>query len=290
MSIKPEHWETMLSRVAYDGRVYTNDSLPDADSIIQYCMVAQERGISGFTAMVRMDLHRQTPEEAYQHTMSAFASIQMAAEVFKEYFSIATGVELIGAERKPNEARLFVDRLQPDVVGGAVTALSGSRDGDCYQTMDFSSWSPTKIRRYLKRYFDAICVLMDEVKIDVLSGLSGPLRIMAGKYRLPVNWYPYADQIDRILYRLCQRDVALEFSMDRYSAIPEILSMDTELLNRYVRLGGKRVTLGSGTSKAEEMAVQFPMGALCLYRTGFTSFSSFQQRKPVEWILPELSD
>jgi len=92
----------------------------------------------------------------------------------------------------------------------------------------------------------------------------------------------YAEIIDEILKLLIRYDIALEINTGsiRYGF------MDTnpgaDILQRYMELGGKMVTIGADAHTPQHIACGFESLPSMLRNAGFTSYTVFQNRNPVE--------
>lgn len=182
------------------------------------------------------------------------------------------GIEINMPHRFPDRARQLLGQAELDLVVGSAHNLQ--KDG-----LDFCEWTyPDEAHCYeaLDDYFDSLLALSQLEEIDVLAHLPYTLRYMNGRDGNRVTLDRYWDRIEAILRRLIARGGGLEVNTDRGRTV----ELWRPILERYRRLGGELVTLGSDAHRPQDVGLGIPEAARLLRETGFRYYSVYRRRKP----------
>lgn len=133
-------------------------------------------------------------------------------------------------------------------------------------------------QEYNRRYYEEILSVMQQYKdYSVLGHLD-----MIARYD-KAGRYPFAQVKDLIseILSLAIRDgkgIEVNTSCHRYGLAD--LTPCSEILTLYKTLGGRILTLGSDTHKAEHLAAYMPQTARQLKQLGFTELCTFEKMQP----------
>ncbi len=90
----------------------------------------------------------------------------------------------------------------------------------------------------------------------------------------------YWERVERILASCVAGGVAIEVNTHHLHDRGMGLAADVEILRRYRRLGGRRVTVGSDAHRPEDVAHGFAEAERALRQAGFTSVTGYDRGRP----------
>ena len=146
--------------------------------------------------------------------------------------------------------------------------------------------SPEQCYTYLDEYFTQLEALTAWGNFDSLAHIPYPLRYMQERDGQPVSLERYAGCIDGLLCALIRRGQALEVNTNKTTRImPEY----GWLLDRYKKLGGSLVTVGTDAHNTLQAGQGLQEAYALLLAHGFDSVTCFIRRKPVQIKIATLS-
>lgn len=162
-----------------------------------------------------------------------------------------------------------------DFVLASVHNLKNMQD---FYYLDYSKYDEQKL---LAMYFDELIETSLFEHFDSLAHLTYPLRyIKASTGRVP-NLQPYNEQIDEIFINLIKNNKALEINVsglykELFATLP-----DKEQLLRYYQLGGRLITIGTDSHKANAVGVGIDKGIELARSCGFTHYAIYEKHQPI---------
>ena len=148
-----------------------------------------------------------------------------------------------------------------DVIIGSVHLVRFGELSYAYSKIDFSALSDETIAAYLDAYFDDILTLLDTIDFDILAHLTCPLRYIVGKYHRTVSLDAYREKLDRILRRIIEKNIALEVNTSGVTGEFGVLMPERDIVQEYLSLGGRYITLASDAHVPEHAAAGLAEGA-----------------------------
>lgn len=141
---------------------------------------------------------------------------------------------------------------------------------------------------YRKYFEDALCNVHTFTCFDSYGHLDYVLRYGPGKAdgssrERTSTWYyeKYADLIDKILFELILNGKALEINTSALKkGFPET-NPGRAVLKKFHDFGGQLVTVGADAHTPDGVAYGFDRAEAVLKECGFTSYATFEGRKPV---------
>lgn len=194
--------------------------------------------------------------------------------------SASSGVELrLGAELNsahvfPERNRRLVELAPLDMVAGSVHNMSAAIGGQ-----DFCLWTYTDeamCHRALDDYFNSLLILSKIDFVDVMAHIPYTLRYMNDRDGNQVTLERYYDRLEVILANLIARGAGIEVNTNR----GKVLDRYRPILERYRRLGGEIITLGSDSHVPEDIGKGIEGAALFLKELGFRYYTVYRRRKP----------
>ena len=131
----------------------------------------------------------------------------------------------------------------------------------------------------LEDYFAALLATVRWGRFSVLGHLTLPDRYAQRKFGLPpLDFSPFADQIDQILRLLAETGRGLECNTSRGHGplLPE-----APILRRYRELGGEIITLGSDAHAPDSVGAGIREGRELLRTLGFRYLAAFRAGTPI---------
>ena len=182
------------------------------------------------------------------------------------------GIEINVPHLFPQRAQELLSQVELDLVVGSAHNLQ--KDG-----LDFCEWRyPDENRCYeaLDDYFSSLIAMSAMEEVDVLAHIPYTLRYMNDRDGNRAVLDGYYDRIEVILSNLIARGAGMELNTNRGKSLADYRS----ILERYRRLGGEIVTLGSDAHVAGDIGKGIPEGLELLQELGFRYYTVYRRRKP----------
>ena len=198
--------------------------------------------------------------------------LEQARAVCPKGLELRMGIEINVPHLFPDRARRLLGQAELDLVVGSAHNLQ--KDG-----MDFCEWSyPDEARCYeaLDDYFSSLLAMSRMEEVDVLAHVPYTLRYMNDRDGNHAVLDGYYDRIEVILSNLIARGAGMELNTNRGKSLTDY----RPVLERYRRLGGEIVTLGSDAHVAEDIGKGIAEAAELLRELGFRHYTVYRRRKP----------
>ena len=179
-----------------------------------------------------------------------------------------------------SEARELLQRRPYEFVLGALHHLKGEKG---FLSREYSS--DGECRTLFARYLDELLAAAEETDYDSLAHMDYPLRYFYAKRGLLLRLEDYPREVEEILRAVIRRGKALELNTATLrKGYPFLM---TETLRRFREMGGTLVTVGSDAHAPEDIAFAFDRAEAALREAGFSSYTIYQNRRPVPIPLSE---
>lgn len=205
--------------------------------------------------------------------------IESAQQKYPE-LELLYGIEIGNAVNMPEETKTFLDNRKFDFVIGAVHFLP---DGSDIYKLPYEN--EAAIDKMFRQYFRTMQELVELGGFDSLAHLDYPLRVLNGKLE-ENSIEQYRELVEPILKTLVRQQIALEVNTRGTYDWQGRVGPEDWGLTRYRELGGQYVTIGSDAHTTAWVGAGFAEAAAALCRTGFSTFTIYRNRTPVQIPLP----
>ncbi len=273
----------------YDCHVHTTYSHDGKASLEQQFRKATELGLSG---MAVTD-HNYPPPEGFSFAENIQKSVE-AANRLKDTadgnLKIFSGVEMADLFLHAYDAERLYAVRDIDCILGSVHSTAVIRRhfpdasiktllGNCHQIdLEFA-------RRFTEKYLLEVLKTAEQGDVDVVAHLTYPLRYMNGEGNIGLEISEFYPMIDEIFAAMIKRGLALEVNTSGFARGWNEFMPPESVLKRYFKAGGRFITTGSDSHKAEQLAVGIKEATDMLKRIGFTEGSYFVGRKRQSYTL-----
>lgn len=259
------------SRYSFDGSAPVDD----------LCRAARKRNVNILAITDHCDM--LPGPEGYLSYLAGEADrigdIENARPQYPE-LELLYGVEIGNAVNMPEETRTFLTNRKFDFVIGAVHFLP---DGSDIYQLPYEN--EEAIGNMFLQYFRTMQELVELGGFDSLAHLDYPLRVLKGKLH-ENSIGQYRELVEPILAGLVRQQIALEVNTRGTYDWQGRVGPEDWVLTRYRELGGRYVTIGSDAHSSDWVGAGFSEAAAALCRTGFSEFTIYRSRTPVQMPLP----
>ena len=209
------------------------------------------------------------------------AKIKEVKTNFAGKLNILTGIELGLCDKALPEYSQLLKENNFDFVIGSIHLIDGM---DPYYP---NFWLYHDSKNAVQRYFTIMLEMINKfTDFDTLGHLDYIFRYIRDEAGNPGEshyaYREYASLIDPILKRVIELDKALEVNTAGYKYGLGVPNPQPEVLKRYIKLGGTKITIGSDGHKPEHLAYDFNKCEDLLKELGFDGYYIFENRKPIK--------
>lgn len=191
--------------------------------------------------------------------------------------TIFKGIELGEAHRVVDCTKEIFRNYQPDMILGSLHLLRNNKNVSTLYDFPLQE-------KDISLYFEENLEIVEEADINILGHLCIYKRNMGLEYYFDeTKYYPI---IDKIFDTLIQREIALEVNISGLrrklcNTIPDYM-----LLTRYLKKGGKLLSIGSDTHHLDDFDIHYNRAIDSLITLGFHELFYFNK----EWISIPISE
>jgi histidinol-phosphatase (PHP family) len=254
---------------------------------VQLCAAAERAGLSGIAITDHFDTEFLARRDQAAYIRRSLETTRQLQREYKDRLRIFTGVEVGSAVLNPDGIRPLLTEEPFDVVIGSVHTVRYPGWVFPFARIDFTLFTDEQIHAFLHQYFVDLQETVDTTDFDILAHLTVPLRYIVGKYRKQVDMTRYHPQIDRILRTIVQKGIALEVNTSGITADGGMFMPEKYLVQKYLDMGGRMITLGSDAHVPENVSCGLAAGVAMLRSLGVTEACYYQNRQPVYYPLPD---
>lgn len=189
-------------------------------------------------------------------------------------FRLLLGIELGGGQTDPRRAEELLSGAPLDFVIGSVHNLSPAAGGRDVFFLDYATRE--EAMEVLDDYFASLLSLASLPCYDTLGHILYPFRYINGRAGHHITLDPWGEQLDEALRTVIRTGRAIEVNTHNGLEVEDW----RPILERYRRLGGERVTLGSDAHRPENVAKGLSQAAELLRQTGFRYLTLYRRRQP----------
>lgn len=250
-----------------DAHTHSHHSLDGRDDILLLAQGALRSGLSALCVTDHYDTWSDFDPDAY------WSEYKRARPLVSDPLDLLFGVELGEGHTASQRAEALLDAVPFDFVLGSLHCL---RDKPDFHDLHYESVD--QCRALIERYLDELLEMIAWGRFDVLGHLTYPLRYMAGRENIAVDFLFCEDRLRAIFRALIESDLGMEVNVSGLRRNSFVMP-DLHLLKLYRQCGGKIVTVGSDAHTAMDIGSHIVDGYALLREAGFSHVSVFRQRK-----------
>lgn len=253
---------------------FSEDSEAPMESMVHAAIALGLKTIC-FTEHLDLDYPKQhgtfsVDLEAYHAELSRLQSL------YKNQIEILFGIEMGMQPHLPQRYVKIAENYPFDFIIASQHLLDGM---DPYYP---EFWENHSERSGYEAYFTQLLSNLESMRTyDTLGHLDYIVRYGPNQNKY-YSYETYADYIDPILEYLISRDKCLEVNTAGLKYGLNHTNPEEQVLKRYRELGGTKITIGSDSHRPEHIAYDFGKAADILQELGFTSYTIFRKRQPVQ--------
>ena len=256
-----------------DCHNHTQCSADCEESLLRVAEQAARVGLSMVCTTDHLDLLGRSGKVLEHWDWQACTEqLERARALCPKGLELCMGIEINVPHLFAERARQLLGEVELDLVVGSVHNLQ--QDG-----MDFCEWTyPDENRCYraLDDYFDSLLAVSGMEEVDILAHIPYTLRYMNERDGNHAVLDDYYERMEVILSNLITRGAGMELNTNRGKSVVDYCP----ILERYRRLGGEIVTLGSDAHVARDIGKGIPEGVELLRELGFRYYTVYRRRKP----------
>ncbi len=260
----------------FDSHIHSENSPDGNHSVMCICERAAELGMQGVAITDHFDLNDLKLYGYMARIEQSVFDIQKAQAVLGKDLTIAMGVELGQPAYDPKLAHKILDTYDFDFVLCSLHALLDKED---FYYWNFAS-PDIVIADSVRAYFKELLDIVKWGNFDAIGHFNYLVRYVWGRYRIPIDFADYREEIDAVLKALVQADKGLEINTSGLRTGMGQTMPDLPILKRFRELGGKYVTIGSDAHFAEDVGAGCGVAMQILKGAGFTHYAYYLNRKP----------
>ena len=205
--------------------------------------------------------------------------IQELKTTYKGKINALAGIELGLCKKALPEYETLLKNNNFDFVIASIHLIDGM---DPYYP---EFWLYHDSKKAVKRYFEIMLEMINNfTDFDTLGHLDYIFRYIRDEAGNPgdgnYSYREYAGLIDPILNRIIELDKALEVNTAGYKYGLGAPNPQANVLKRYKKLGGTKITIGSDGHKPEHLAYDFDKCEALLKELEFDGYYIFENRQP----------
>ena len=249
--------------------------------IEEMCLFQMQRGTKIFAVTDHCDIASFCQYDVFAPIKEALEEVVALKKRYDGRCLILSGVEIGEGFWFPEQCKKIHDLALYDVIIGSVHCVKCKDLEMAYSRIDFSLLDREKIYKYLDCYFRDMITMLQTEDFDILAHLTCPLRYIEGKYGIQLDLKRFEEKISTILKTVVERKIALEINTSSYDTLHDFMP-GREIIEKYYRMGGRLVTLGSDAHIAEHASYKFENVVQALKEVGFENICYYQNRNRKE--------
>ena len=225
-----------------------------------------------------------TDQDLFSHIHACYRDVQAARAEMGDTCQVLMSIELGEPHWDYAMSEKALNLVPYDAVIGSVHAVRCPQTEGCvgldraYSRLDFANMTETALDEFFRLYFEETLTMVKTVDMDILAHLGSPKILVKRKQGRELDLHSYSDQIDEILRTIIDRGIALEFNSAELD-IDGLYAPDPWIVARYLKLGGKRITLASDAHFLREAGRGMEQAVQVLQSLGVTEAYYLKERK-----------
>lgn len=188
---------------------------------------------------------------------------------------LSTGIELGQINSNYQLTDIILKDKRLDFVIASLHELLGRED------FAFIDYTKEDYRPLLDDYFSQLLEIAESGKYDVLGHITYPIRYISGEYGIKVDMEKYYPVIEKILEAVIKNGKGIEVNTSGLRQKYGKTFPDYDIIEKYRKLGGKIITIGSDAHCSDDLAKGTDKGIELVKKAGFKKVCCFIKHKPV---------
>ena len=255
----------------FDYHVHTTFSADCETPMEASCRAAIAAGVTEIAFTDHVDHEPADLGYGYYDYAAYMDAIARARDQFGDRLTILAGAEVDYNRRIHAEVERFLDRHAFDFVIGSVHY---GENGEIIFPRYFDSRSMDEV---FLPYYEDLHAAADTGWFDTIGHIDLPKRYAppaAGAYD-PLR---YRSQLETIFRTLISREISFEINTSGFRQQPRTSMPAAQVVELYVRLGGRLITTGSDSHRPDTIGAGFVRTFTMLELAGITEISRFRNR------------
>lgn len=250
--------------ICADMHTHSLFSIDAKEDIYAMCCSSIEKGLRYICFTEHFDVNPQDIGFGYLNLNKYNFAIENARRTFGDNLCILKGLEF-------SEPHLYPKELERIAAMGFDVILAGIHwiGSDALEDPNLITKYPP--RQLYNAYYQEVLKTVQCGDFDVLA-----------HFDLPKRYFNIKDEsselIDQILETMVEKGIVLEINTSSLRKGLLEPSPSPSILERYVLMGGKRVTLGSDAHSSAEIAADFDTAQIIAEKAGVSQIGIFQNR------------
>lgn len=261
-----------------DLHSHTENSHDSTCPIVDLTAAAVQRGISVLAVTDHCDIQYYLSRSIPTRIARSWAQAAEENRQLSGKLRVLQGIEMGESIWFPENTQEILSARPYDVVLGSVHAIRFRDTSEPYSAMDFTDTPQQTVEDYLAGYFDEVYETAQTLSCDILSHLTCPLRYLEGRFSRKIDLTRYEPQITAILALIIRRGIALEVNTSGIGSYYGELMPTLWILEKYRRMGGYLVTLGSDAHTADRLGTGLAEATALLKQLGFRHCFYYENR------------
>ena len=275
--------DTLPYRYLADCHSHSDCSFDGTEDMSRMCARAEALGLAYYAVTDHCECDQYEGSEQfggrkyYDVVRRAYRELEVNQKRFPR-LHLLKGIELGQPLQNLPAALDALDGRQYDFVIGSLHNIANMPD---FYHLGNQAFEADELDRVFHAYFKEIYEMLEWGQFDSLAHITYPLRYLCKPGEHP-SFAKYQAELDDIFRKIIADGKALEFNTSRLLKTDAPILPDREIFARYKALGGTRVTLGADAHCTENIAKGIPEALDLLRALGYTEFTVFVNRKPIQ--------
>ena len=261
----------------FDSHVHSDNSPEGRDLVTALCSAAVDKGISGICITDACDMEEFEEQKYGKRLMYSCFAAHKAQDIFSQQLIVTNGVEMRQPLADPDRAVQVIGENRFDFVLGS---LHKTRKYGDMMMLNYAH-PALDLQDVFRSYYEELLEVVQWGHFDSLAHLTYPLRYFEGQHGVLVDLSRFSGLIDAILSEVIIRGRSLEVNSSGWRQGMGGPLPGRELLERYRKLGGWRITLGSDAHRTADLAADFVQTRRLLQELGFAGACHYRAREPI---------
>jgi len=261
--------------IAIDYHLHSTHSADGHGSVREMCEAAVAHGLREIGFAEHLDFDRNDPDYGYLDDAAYTEAVAEAQEAYAGRLVVRKGVEFDFRRAYGEEVGEALASMDFDFVIGAVHSAAGQPIWE----LGREAPADLDVRGLLEAYFDEVEALAASGWCHVLAHFDYLYKQMPDRVAACRD-ARYWRRVERILARCVAGVVAIEVNTHHLLDRGLGLAADADILDRYARLGGRLVTVGSDAHRPADVAHGFEEAEAALREVGLLEVAGFEAGRP----------
>ena len=269
-------------KIKADMHTHSEYSHDSKCPIEEMCLAQIAKGTNVMAVTDHADICLVNNYDIYTPIKKAYKKVEQLNKKYGDRITILSGIEICEGVWHPQESKKMIELCDYDVIIGSVHCVKYGDLTKPYSSIDFSSFPKNVIYEYLDFYFNDMLEMLEKEDFDILAHLTCPIRYITGKYNIDIDIEKFQDKIDKILYVIIDKNIALEINTSSYEKLGDFFP-PRNILKRYFEMGGYLITMGSDAHVAENASKYYEEAIKTLREIGFDKMYYYKKRSPMAY-------